>query len=229
MTSQKVRTIMNGSSFDSAAAASSGDSNTFGPRQTTNDWQAFESLLVIVFAALSRLSPNSAERTRIAFDELTQILRQYVARVLTKWGIADPRMSADDVVQELYVRLLSRNLVGRYDQTRSLRRTFLFGVLRKVMSDVHRRIKPRRTVPLPVDLLDPTPYPDEALAMHEIRGLVSSAIGRLRPQLADAIRAQYRIDGHSAEQLGLTPSALHTRTSRARQALREDLKDRLNL
>jgi RNA polymerase sigma factor (sigma-70 family) len=216
--------------LEQQAAANSGNHSPIGKRQTRNDHEAFESLLLIVFAALSHLSQDSSPKTQGAFLELTQILRRYVASVLAKWGIPSPRSTAEDVVQDLFVRLLDRKLARRYDQTRSLRGTFLFGVLRRVLSEFFRKMKPGRTVPLPADLLDPTPYPDEALSMCEIRDSVSAAIGRLRPAFADAIRAQFQFDNgvEAAEHLGLTLSAFYTCTSRARQALREDLKARLD-
>jgi RNA polymerase sigma factor (sigma-70 family) len=214
---------MNGLESHNAAAARSGDHCPIGTRQIRNDHQAFESLLVVVFASLAGQSPDSSERTRAAFSEVTRILRRYAAYLLARWGIPSSCATADDVVQELYVRLLRRNIIGSYDQTLSLRKTYLFGIIRKILAETFRKMKPGRTVPLPADLLDPTPHPDEAAALHEIRDEVSSAIGRLRPTLADTIRSQYGMEQDTGGHSELTASARYTRASRARQALRRDL------
>lgn len=221
---------MNGSESHNAAAANSGNHNPVGPRQARNDHQAFESLLLIVFAFLTRLSPDSSQKTQAAFSDLTQILRRYVACVLAKWRIPSPQTAAEDIVQELFVRLLGRNVLKRYDNTQSSRRTYLFAVLRYVMYEAFRSRRPNRTIPLPEDMMDPTPYPEEAFAMREIRDQVSAAIGRLRPKLADAIHAelQYAKGAKAAAHLGLKLSAFYARTSRAREVLREDLKDRFD-
>jgi RNA polymerase sigma factor (sigma-70 family) len=199
-------------------------------RRTRNDHQAFKSLLLIVFFALRRLSPDSTQKTQVDFDDLTQILRRYVATVLAKWGILNPWSAAEDVVQELFVRFLRRNLLKRYDPKQSPLGTYLYGVLRHAMSEAFRKRRRNRTVPLE-NMMDPIPYHEEAFAMLEIRDEVSAAIGRLSPKLADAIRAelQYGDGAEAAAHLGLKISAFHARTSRARDALREDLKDQFDL
>jgi DNA-directed RNA polymerase specialized sigma24 family protein len=221
--------LAHASPFDPAASTPNEPIGKFPkPRLIRNNAQALEALLLIVFRALTTLSKDASQTTHAAIVELTQILRRYVTYILAKWGIPNPSVVAEDVVQDLFVRLLSRGLVRRYDHRRSLRRTFLFGILRRVLSEAFRKLMPGRTVPLPADLLDPTPYADEVLAMNEIRGQVSAAIGRLRPSLAYAICARYGIDRESTENSSMSRSARDTRVCRAKRALREDLKGRFD-
>jgi RNA polymerase sigma factor (sigma-70 family) len=186
-------------------------------------------LLLIVFAYLTRLPLDYSQKTQVYFDELTQILLRYVARVLEKWGIPSPWAEAEDAVQELFFTFVGLNLLKRYDNKQSPLGAYLYGVLRHVMYQAFRKHKRNRTEPLPEHRMDPTLYHEDAFAILEIRDEVRSAIGRLSPALADAIRAelQYGDDAEAAEHLGLTLSAFYARTSRARQAMREDLKDRL--
>jgi RNA polymerase sigma factor (sigma-70 family) len=132
-------------------------------------------------------------------------------------------------VNDLFLRFIQRHLAQQYNGNISQRRTFLFGVLRRVLSEACRKHKPNRTVPLPEDLLDPTPYPDEAAAMREIRDQVSAAIGRLRPRLAGAVRCKYGFELQSEEIGALSASARDSRTSRARKALRPDLQKLMDL
>ncbi|HEX4053828.1 MAG TPA: hypothetical protein VHX86_06155 [Tepidisphaeraceae bacterium] len=221
---------MNGSESHNAAAASSGNHNPIGTRQDRNDRQAFESLLLLVFEALTSPPRETRKEVDDALAEVTKILRRYVAVILAAWRIPSAWAMAEEVVQDLFATFLGRNLAKRYDAQRSTRRTFLFSVLRKVLSQAFRKNKRRRTVPLPEDMMDPALYRDEASAMHEIRDELTAAIGRLSPALKAAIHAQdeYGDGAKAAAQLGLKLSAFHARTSRARQALREDLKDRLD-
>jgi DNA-directed RNA polymerase specialized sigma24 family protein len=188
-----------------------------------------ESLLVIIFAALKSCSPGASKEVRDAFIELTQILRRYVACILAAWRVPSPWSMAEDVVQDLYLRLLTRELAKQYDQNRSRRRSFLLGVLRNVVSEAVRKLKPRRTSPLPVDIVDPTPHPAEALAMREIRDKISAVIGNQRRIFLDALGAKYGIEGQSALPPDLTASARNTLTCRARQALRLDLEELMAL
>jgi RNA polymerase sigma factor (sigma-70 family) len=225
---------MNGLVSQNAAAARSGNHNGSErkrqtPRQLRNDRQALESLLAVVFAVLANCFPDASKKTHDAFDDLSKILRKYVAAILTVWGIPSPTDRAADVVQDLFLRFLERDLARKYDPKIAHRRTFLFSVLRNVLRETFRKHKPNRTVPLPADLMDSAPWPDEALAMREVRDLVSAAIGRLRPKFAEAIRVQYGLEAESVPFSDLSASARNARTCRARQLLRLDLQERLDL
>jgi RNA polymerase sigma factor (sigma-70 family) len=173
---------------------------------------------------LANCFPGASQASHRAFDELSDILRRYAASILARWGYASPWVHAEDVVNDLFLRFLERNLAHRYNGSISQRRTYLFGVLRRVLAESYRRHKPNRTVPLPEDLFDTTPSPDEAAAMLEIRDRVSAAIGRLRPRLAGAVRCKYGFELLSEDIVALSPSARDSRTSRARKALRQDLQ-----
>jgi len=206
------------------AAANSGISKAILPRQTLNDREAFEALLETVFNVLTGVNKDTSTETRNALEDATKVLQAYAAAILIAWCVPSPWSLAEEAVQDFYVRVLSRNLIHRYDHRRSSRRTFVFAILRRVLSEAFRKAKPNRTVPLPANLLDTALYPDEVLAMHELRGQVGAAIGRLRPCYANVIRASYGIDGES-EVGPISRSAYDTRMFRARRKLRSELEN----
>jgi len=222
---------MNGSMDHHAAVAGSGNHDVSEhkfqkPRQLQKDRQNLESLLEVAFLTLANCFPGPSQVSHRAFDELTVILRRYAASILAAWRIPSPRVHAEDVVHDLFLRFIQCGLAKNYDRTVSQRRTYLFGVLRRVLSEAYRAHKPHRAAPLPEDLLDPTPSPNEALAMSEIRDQVSAAIGRLQPRLAYALRCQYGFDDVQPSDIAaLSPSARHSRTSRGRKALRPQLQE----
>jgi RNA polymerase sigma factor (sigma-70 family) len=193
-------------------------------RQAASDRKALDSLLVIVFAALKRSSRDKSKELEVALAKLTPILRRYVARILVRWQVSNPWLMAEDVVQDLFLRFMEKELAKSYRRKRAARGKFLFGVLRRVLSEAYRKLKPGMTSPLLEDIVDPTPQPDETLTLSEVREQIIEAIDGLGSGVALALRTQYGFELPSAAILNLSDSARHSRTSRARKTLRPVLE-----
>jgi len=217
---------MNGT-VSPATAARSGSSdsdNTNGVTQAKNNQQRMEPQLVILFAWLLRGSPAMSQQERAALSQLTVILRRYVFRILTYWGEPDAWHRSEDIVQIVLSRVLTWQITAQYVETRAARTTFLLAVVRHVLSEEYRKLKPGRTSPLAEDVEDSKPAPDEAMVIAEFQDRINEAIDSLPPHQAHAIRAQYGLAEPSEAFLGLSDSARNSLTCRARGALRVVLR-----
>jgi RNA polymerase sigma-70 factor (ECF subfamily) len=128
---------------------------------------------------------------------------------------------AEDVTQETFAALVQAVRAGRPPRDAG---AWLLGTVRRRVADVWRR---RGRRPPPVQLPEGWEgyarerLPAEALEARELRDLVHTALGFLRPEDAALLRARYREGASTAEmarRLGLSPKAVELRLRRAREA-----------
>lgn len=133
----------------------------------------------------------------------------------------------EDVKQEVALALWRAAPVWRGDCSL---RTFVARVTHNVCIDHVRRVtrEPRRQE-LSVDMRSDAEAPDEAAIRSDLGRRLSTAVADLPPALRDV--AVLMLEGFSAQEiadtLGLAEGAVATRATRARAALREQLKDQL--
>ncbi len=135
-----------------------------------------------------------------------------------------PAPDAEDVAQQCFEALFRAEAAGRTPDDAG---AYLLGVARRRVADCFRRQHRR---PPPVSLppgwegYDRRELPAEALADAELRELVHTALGFLRPSDAALLDARYRGGASTAElaeRLAATPKAVENRLRRARAAFLE--------
>jgi RNA polymerase sigma-70 factor, ECF subfamily len=153
-----------------------------------------------------------------------QSLSQHIDRLYrAAWALCGSREDAEDLVQETFARVLSRQRVLRGDDElyyllRVLRNTFL----------TSRRTASRRpaTVATLEDVVtaDPKPIarPDEAMEIQEVYGAIAQLPQDFRDALVavDVVGLSYR---EAARALGVREATITTRLFRARKQVAERL------
>lgn len=134
------------------------------------------------------------------------------------------REDAEDVMQQIYVRVLERAHQVRREESV---RTWLRRVLRSVLNDHLRRQRGRRRAEADFARKDVATPPAETDDDATVCLCLYQVVPALRTEYADVLR-RLDLDGEPratvAFALGLTPNALAVRLHRAREALRRVLE-----
>jgi RNA polymerase sigma factor (sigma-70 family) len=192
------------------------------------DSQVVNSLMLVAMATLQNLAPLDRAAASNALDRLTSILRRFIERYLARCGIPNAWQEAMDIAQEVWVRFLRRDLAKRFDQSRShLGGAYLFGVCRKVIWETLRKRRPHLSIPPDFDAAASDLCPDDAAAINELRNEVQTAIGKLNPALADAIRERFGLEAAGVRK-ARTNATHNVRVFRAKAALKPLLREHMS-
>jgi len=149
-----------------------------------------------------------------AAEEYLDAVYRYARRRL-------PTPEAEDVTQACFEALYRAIAAGRTPDDAG---AYLLGVARRRVADSFRR-RHRRPPPVSLppdwDQYGETALPAEVLADAELRALVQTALGFLRPDEAALLEARYRAGASTAElaeRHATTPKAIENRLRRARAA-----------
>jgi RNA polymerase sigma-70 factor (ECF subfamily) len=116
---------------------------------------------------------EEAQRGRsTAVDELVARYMSPLVQYVAQWGISQD--DAEDVVQEVFLRMLGEGVLGRAREGRGRFRHFLVGVARNVLRETRRKSGRLRQARAPEDLDIPAPEPspeefDRLWADHLLR------------------------------------------------------------
>lgn len=169
-------------------------------------------------------TPEPAERDPQTPEVLGLLLENHAHFLRFLERRVDSRQDAEDILQEAFVRSLSRTdtLQGVESAT-----AWFYRVLRNAITDHYRREGTRsRTVQrLAMESETATAGPDQELEAVAC-ACVTSLVGTLKPEYGAALR-RVDLDGMSvrgfAEEAGITPGNAGVRLHRAREALRRQL------
>ncbi|MEZ6187959.1 MAG: sigma-70 family RNA polymerase sigma factor [Planctomycetota bacterium] len=157
----------------------------------------------------------AAEGQPTAFDELSVRYRAPLIAFLRGRGVAEDR--AEDLVQDVFVRLLGRDLLRRADAERGRFRSYLLGITLNVLSEQRRRELAEKRggghERVPLERVA------EAAAETEFTALWLQELVRLSlEEVRRAYPAQHELLLYATQ--GLTPSEIAERTGRTPGALR---------
>jgi RNA polymerase sigma-70 factor (ECF subfamily) len=157
-----------------------------------------------------------------AFDDL--ILRYQHRAWAVAWRILGDSAEAQDVVQEAFLRIF--RAAPRYRPVAPFR-TYLFQVVTRLCLDVRAKKRPDYVGDLP-EVTHESRTPEEDLQHRERVLAVRRALDRLSPRHRTAIVLRYE-EGLSYEEiagvLAVSPKAVDSLLQRARQSLRQLLRD----
>jgi RNA polymerase sigma-70 factor (ECF subfamily) len=157
-------------------------------------------------------------------DAMAELMQRHGQAALNvAYRFTGDRAESEDIVQEAFLRLLSR--AGHYRPSASLR-TFLFGIIHNLCIDFYRRKRPVLAESLP-RVADADEGPRASLESAERQGIVRAAIDALPPRQRTAIVLKH-YEGLSyaeiARVLECSISAVDALLARARQTLKERLR-----
>ncbi|MBL4848103.1 MAG: RNA polymerase sigma factor [Planctomycetes bacterium] len=178
----------------------------------------------------SRLGEAAAGR-RTALDDFARGYRPPIVAFLRRKGLSPS--DAEDVAQEVLVRLLSKDLLAQGDASKGRFRNYLIGITLRVLSEQRRHAQARKRggdwnrVPLDVAPPQAERAAFEDLWLAEIVQRAMARVERANPNHHELLR--HASQGLSSDELaglvdktaGATRVALH----RARKALANALKE----
>jgi len=181
---------------------------------------------------LDQRDPDAWSRLEATYDGL---VRCYLRKKAIAHGYHHFDNYVDDVVQNVWIRLLSASDGRAYDRSRGRFRTFLYTVTVNALNDFFRRerrhVKGRRAMPESDNVLT-TSESDEAEWDQEYRQAVLDAVlGEIRTELLASNPARWhsfakytlgqQSAGEVAEELGISVAAVYQHTSRNLKEIRE--------
>lgn len=174
--------------------------------------------------AVNRSGPSPGSARRAEFEALhRQHSREVWALAYARW--MDPDL-AMDVTQEAFLRLWKQWEAGEDIQNP---RAWLMRVARNLAED-YAKSAFRRYGTQPPELLNGVrssqPLPAEVLEKQELFGQLRDVLAELSQADRDILTLRYALDYDAntiAELLGVNPTAVHMRLSRARQRVAERL------
>lgn len=169
-------------------------------------------------ALIERCQAGEAE----AFEELYELYRDRVFRLA--WSLSGDRAVAADVVQEVFVKLMTRIRQYRFA---SAFETWLYRVVLNVFRDHVRAARWTALTPEHARSLRADAPQQSALERDEAERQVRAAVAALRPKLREPIVLRY-MSGLSyddiAAVLGVSAGTVASRLSRGHAALAEKLR-----
>ncbi len=158
-----------------------------------------------------------------SFERLYQAHFPFVWRNVLRLG-AD-RSVADDLVQEVFLVVHRRlkDFDGRSKMT-----TWLFGIVRRVLSDYRRTLQRKPTNPTPIAELDRYPHPKESARFEQLEAhqLVSVLLDTLDDDQREVLILA-ELEGMTMAEIalatGTNPNTVPARLRAARKALEEAL------
>lgn len=176
-----------------------------------------------------------------AFSQLVNAHQQRIVSNLCR-QVRDPHM-AEDLAQEVFLRVYGAR--KRYQPTAKFT-TWLFRITSNLVSNARRDLRRRREVPLVIWnaeengssaasrplAQEPGSHPESRLERAEMQKVVRSAINRLGQRQKRAVVLQ-QFDRKSCAEIGvamhITPVAVKSLLSRARENLRSELEPHLGV
>jgi RNA polymerase sigma factor (sigma-70 family) len=128
----------------------------------------------LIHDAMVRLSDGDRSALQILIDELWPVILAFAQR-----GIAHPDGDAEDVAQEVFVRICSR--ISDFDRARD-GLSWAFAIAGYEILTHRRRARRRREVPVSHELQrqpDPTASQEDALIQQDLADALADAIGHL--------------------------------------------------
>lgn len=177
-----------------------------------------------MYTGADELNLTNEDMTRL-YDENAEDLLRYFAR-----RTVDPQI-AFDLVSETFAEAIASRGSFRGDTFEDGRR-WLFGIARNLMNNYFRRgqVEQRAMQQLqfePVDIGDDDATQIEELAqIIELRGAVERALGSLKAEYREAVRARIldqRSYSEIAAELGTTEDVVRARVSRGLKKLKKEL------
>lgn len=171
------------------------------------------------------LNLTNEEMTRL-YDDTAEDLLSYFAR-----RTADPQI-AFDLVGETFAEAIASRKSFR-GKSREDARRWLFGIARNLMNNYFRRgqVEQRAIQSLqfePADLTESDAAQIEELAeLQRVRAAVQTALGRLKPEYRDAVRArilEQREYSEIAQSLGTSEDVVRARVSRGLKKLKREIE-----
>ncbi|MGK2877413.1 MAG: RNA polymerase sigma factor [Solirubrobacterales bacterium] len=160
------------------------------------------------------------------YDDTAEDLLSYFAR-----RTADPQI-AFDLVGETFAEAIASRKSFR-GKSREDARRWLFGIARNLMNNYFRRgqVEQRAIQSLqfePADLTESDAAQIEELAeLQRVRAAVQTALGRLKPEYRDAVRArilEQREYSEIAQSLGTSEDVVRARVSRGLKKLKREIE-----
>lgn len=171
------------------------------------------------------LNLTNEDMTRL-YDENAEDLLRYIAR-----RTVDPQL-AFDLVSETFAEAIASREKFRGDSMEDARR-WLFGIARNLMNNYFRRGQFERRAlerlqfePVEIDK-DAVEQIEDLARMADMREAVQQALGSLKPEYREAVRARIldqREYGEIAKDLGTTEEVVRARVSRGLKKLKKELE-----
>jgi len=164
---------------------------------------------------------------------LAVLVKRYEVRaVRTAYLITHDRALAEDVVQNTFLRIYQR--IDQFDDQRPFAPWFMRSVANAAIQAARKQqrvLSLDASAPNAADahvtfadmLPDPTPGPDAAAEMAELRGAVWDALTRLSPEQRAAVVLRYYLglsDDEMSDKLDCAPGTVRWRLHAARKQLR---------
>lgn len=161
-------------------------------------------------------------RDREAFGRLFDHFAPRLKVMLLRGGLRDG--SAEDVVQDVMLAVWHK--AAQFDPHRADAAGWIYGIARNRRIDLARRKPLSQPEEMP-DLPSLDPDADQILALQQEAGHLASALSRLAPEQAEALRAAYfddiphsRISEMTGQPLGTIKSRIRLGLERLRHELR---------
>jgi RNA polymerase sigma-70 factor, ECF subfamily len=180
---------------------------------------------------LGQRDPDAWSRLQATYDGL---VRSYLHKYAAARGYHHFDNYVDDVVQTVWMRLLSASNGNPYDRSRGRFRTFLYTVTVNALNDFFRRerrhVKGRREMPEP-DAMTATSESDEAEWDRDYKqAVLNSVLEEMRGELLSSNPARWESfarytlgqesAGEVAADLGISVAAVYQHTSRNLKEIR---------
>jgi RNA polymerase sigma-70 factor (ECF subfamily) len=173
-----------------------------------------------------------------AIDALTRFYREPVRRYFRAEGVS--REDAEDLVQELFLRIFEKDLLQKVEEAKGKFRSFLLGVANNLLRDhldrVHAKKRGGDAVRVP---MEDVPAADEPVFTREwMLHLTREAIERLMESPEPSIRRDVRIfraflrSGPSyaalADEFGVTVHAIKNALYETKRRIRDEVGNLVN-
>ncbi len=152
-----------------------------------------------------------------SFRSLFEEHYEFIWRQLRRLGVHEDQV--DDAAQEVFIVAARR--LG--DIREGAERAFLFGIARRVASDVRRSRQTRTgllSVPLARDAADPAPSPEQDVQRHRTQALLDAALDDMNDETREVFilfELEELSRSQIAQLLGLPEGTVASRLRRARE------------
>ncbi len=190
-------------------------------REVDSSTAPLEAALVIAMVILSNPAGQQSTEIDRAFEIIHDELIRYVAWVLKHIFGKNPEHAAD-LVQEVFVRFMTRKIALKYDPLRECQRgSFLRGVAWNVMRDFVRgeRNYPKMENIDDHQLTDCGAGPAAIAERTEVLERLRDALATLKPEYLEALLGRFAPELAGSPTNSVAPSTRYQQTFRAKQAL----------
>lgn len=168
------------------------------------------------------LGMTSARKETLTFDGVYESHFAFVWRTARRLGVAESDVS--DIVQEVF--LVVHRRLGEFEQRGSVK-TWLFGILRRVVSDYRRTLRRKPSLVGKAEAIEPDAWscgrntPAENAEQHEAMRLVTRLLGELDEDKREAFilaELEEMTTSEVADALELNPNTAASRIRAGRAA-----------